>query len=56
MHLLLHPVERFEPGVERQLLQIVEAQVPLLGAPALWAGKCYLMTKDGLHCFGDKDG
>ena len=30
--------------------------VPLLAAPSIWAGKVYLSTRDGLYCFGDKDG
>jgi outer membrane protein assembly factor BamB len=28
----------------------------LLGAPAIWAGKVYLFTKQKLHCFGPKEG
>lgn len=28
----------------------------LLGAPAIWAGKVYLFSKDKLHCFGSKEG
>jgi len=28
----------------------------LLGAPAIWAGKVYLFTKEKLFCFGPKDG
>ncbi|NNM28465.1 MAG: PQQ-binding-like beta-propeller repeat protein, partial [Akkermansiaceae bacterium] len=39
-----------------EILAEKELHVPCFGAPMLWAGKCYLMTKDGLHCFGDKDG
>ena len=27
-----------------------------LGAPAIWAGKVYLITKEKLHCWGAKDG
>ncbi|MEP4078043.1 PQQ-binding-like beta-propeller repeat protein [Haloferula sp.] len=27
-----------------------------LGAPSIWAGKVYLFTKKGLHCWGAKDG
>jgi len=33
-----------------------ELGVACLGAPAIWAGKVYLMTKGGLHCFGSKEG
>ena len=28
----------------------------LLGAPAIWAGKVYIFSKDKLHCFGSKEG
>jgi outer membrane protein assembly factor BamB len=28
----------------------------LLGAPAIWAGKLYIFSKDKLHCFGSKAG
>jgi outer membrane protein assembly factor BamB len=28
----------------------------LLGAPAIWAGKVYVFSKDKLHCFGSKEG
>jgi outer membrane protein assembly factor BamB len=34
----------------------LELHTPCLGTPALWNQKCYLMTKDGLHCFGKKGG
>jgi len=27
-----------------------------LGAPAIWAGKLYLITKEKLHCWGPKEG
>ena len=30
--------------------------VKCLAAPAIWAGKVYLSTRDGLFCFGNKDG
>ena len=30
--------------------------VKCLAAPAIWAGKIYLSTRDGLYCFGNKDG
>jgi len=33
-----------------------ELKVNCLGAPAIWAGKVFLMTKGGLHCFGSKEG
>jgi len=28
----------------------------LLGAPAIWAGKIYLFSKDKLYCFGSREG
>jgi outer membrane protein assembly factor BamB len=31
-------------------------EVSLLGAPAIWAGKVYLFTKDRLYCFGPAEG
>lgn len=30
--------------------------VKCLAAPTIWAGKVYLSTRDGLYCFGSKDG
>ncbi len=30
--------------------------VPCLGAPAICAGKVFLVTDDGMHCFGNRDG
>jgi len=30
--------------------------VACLAAPTIWAGKVYLSTRDGLYCFGNKDG
>ena len=30
--------------------------VKCLAAPTIWAGKIYLSTRDGLYCFGNKDG
>lgn len=30
--------------------------VKCLAAPTIWAGKVYLSTRDGLYCFGNKDG
>ncbi len=46
-----------KPGdKDAEVLTEVNLHVPCLGTPALWAGKVYLMTKDGLHCFGDKEG
>lgn len=30
--------------------------VKCLAAPSIWAGKVYLSTRDGLFCFGNKDG
>ena len=43
-----------EKGAE--ILARVELHIPCLGTPALWNQKCYLMTKNGLHCFGKKGG
>lgn len=37
-----------------EILQEVELHTPCLGTPALWNKKCFLMTKNGLHCFGKK--
>ncbi len=34
----------------------VEVGAVCLGQPSAWAGKIYLMTKGGLHCFGKKEG
>jgi outer membrane protein assembly factor BamB len=33
-----------------------EFHTSLLGAPAIWAGKVYLFTKENLHCFGPAEG
>jgi outer membrane protein assembly factor BamB len=30
--------------------------VKCLAAPTIWAGKVYLSTRDGLYCFGNKEG
>lgn len=30
--------------------------VKALAAPTIWAGKIYLSTRDGLYCFGNKEG
>jgi outer membrane protein assembly factor BamB len=46
-----------KPGDEKaEHLHETEVGAVCLGAPAAWAGKVYLMTKGGLHCFGRKDG
>ena len=37
-----------------EVLSQTELHTPCLGTPALWNKKCFLMTKDGLHCFGKK--
>ena len=34
----------------------VDVKAVCLGQPSAWAGKIYLMTKGGLHCFGKKGG
>ncbi len=41
-----------EDGAEE--LSKVHLHTPCLGTPSLWNGKCFLMTKNGLHCFGQK--
>ncbi|MEC8943107.1 MAG: PQQ-binding-like beta-propeller repeat protein, partial [Verrucomicrobiota bacterium] len=41
-----------EDGAEE--LSKVHLHTPCLGTPALWNRKCFLMTKDGLHCFGEQ--
>lgn len=33
-----------------------ELGVPCIGAPAIYAGKVFLVTDDGMHCFGNRDG
>lgn len=44
-----------KPGEkDAEILAEVELHTPCLGTPALWNQKCYLMTKNGLHCFGTK--
>jgi len=44
-----------KPGDDgAEVLHKSELDTPCLGAPALWDGRCYLMTRDGLHCFGAK--
>lgn len=46
-----------EPGEsEGKTLFEVELGENCLGAPAIWAGKVYLMTKSKLHCWGTADG
>ena len=46
-----------KPGEDKaEHLEEVELGAVCLGAPAAWAGKVYLMTKGGLHCFGKKSG
>ena len=37
-------------------LSATDLKTVCLGQPAIWAGKVYVMTKNGLHCFGKKDG
>lgn len=43
-----------ESGAER--LCRTELGVPCIGAPAIYAGKVFLVTDDGMHCFGSKEG
>ena len=43
-----------KPGEEERRNAVAPAH-PCLGTPALWGGKCFLMTENGLHCFGTKD-
>ena len=46
-----------KPGDEKvERLHETELGAVCLGAPSVWAGKVYLMTKGGLHCFGKKGG
>ena len=39
-----------------EILSHVELETTCLGAPAIYGGKVYLMTKTGLHAFGNKEG
>lgn len=39
-----------------EILSHVELETTCLGAPAIYGGKVFLMTKTGLHAFGKKDG
>lgn len=39
-----------------EILSHTELETTCLGAPAIWGGKVFLMTKTGLHAFGKKDG
>ena len=44
-----------KPGEEgAEELSKIHLHTPCLGTPALWNKKCFLMTKNGLHCFGQK--
>lgn len=46
-----------KPGDDgAEVLSESELGVACLGAPAIWAGKVFLMTKGGLHCFGSEKG
>ena len=46
-----------KPGPEKsEHLFDTKMETNCLGAPALWAGKLYLFTKEKLHCFGPKQG
>ncbi len=46
-----------KPGEEAaELLFSTDFEVNLLGAPAIWAGKVYLFSKEKLHCFGPREG
>lgn len=46
-----------KPGADKaERLFETKYENNLLGAPAIWAGKVYLFSKDKLHCFGPKEG
>jgi outer membrane protein assembly factor BamB len=46
-----------KPGPDKsEHLFDTKMETNCLGAPALWAGKLYLLTKEKLHCFGPKEG
>ncbi|MES2923864.1 MAG: PQQ-binding-like beta-propeller repeat protein [Verrucomicrobiota bacterium] len=46
-----------KPGTDKaERLFETKFETNLLGAPAIWAGKIYLFTKEKLHCFGPKEG
>jgi outer membrane protein assembly factor BamB len=46
-----------KPGPDKsEHLFDTKMETNCLGAPALWAGKLYLFTKEKLHCFGPKEG
>ena len=53
---ILKPGEKDAEILSHTTIKKGDALVPLLAAPSLYAGKAYLMTKSGLHCFGKKDG
>jgi len=43
-------------GDKPETLSTVNLGANCLGAPAIWAGKIYIFSKDKLHCWGSKDG
>jgi outer membrane protein assembly factor BamB len=46
-----------KPGAEKpERVSDAKFNTNLLGAPAVWAGKVYLFSKEKLHCFGTKEG
>lgn len=46
-----------KPGADKaERLFETKYENNLLGAPAIWAGKVYIFSKDKLHCFGSKEG
>ena len=51
-----------KPGEKPEVLSHAEVKsadgsgVKCLAPPAIWGGKVYLSTRDGLYCFGNKDG
>lgn len=46
-----------KPGdTQGEVTFVHDFEVSLLGAPAIWAGKVYLFTKDRLYCFGPAEG
>lgn len=50
-------VHILKPGTDKAIkVSTAELGANCLGAPAFWAGKVYVFSKDKLFCFGQKDG
>ncbi|BCX47219.1 serine/threonine protein kinase [Haloferula helveola] len=46
-----------DPGdSDAEVLSEVKLSENCLGAPSIWAGKVYLITKSGIHCWGPAEG